>query len=69
VSSGKNKKKAKDGPVGVRWELYNLATDPTESTDLLAAEPERAQRMQQELTAWLTSVARSLNGEDYSSGP
>lgn len=67
--NGKGGKKAKGTAAGVRWELYNLANDPTESKDLLAAEPERAQRMQAELTAWLTSVARSLNGEDYSAGP
>ncbi len=50
---------------GVKWELYDLAADPKESKDLLAAEPERAWRMQKELTAWLESVVRSLNGEDY----
>jgi arylsulfatase A-like enzyme len=48
-----------------RWELYDLAADPKEAKDLLAAEPERAARMKKELTAWLESVVRSLNGEDY----
>ncbi|MCI0704567.1 MAG: sulfatase-like hydrolase/transferase [Planctomycetia bacterium] len=49
----------------VRWELYNLATDPKEARDLLATEPKRVEAMRKELTAWLESVVRSLNGEDY----
>ncbi len=53
------------GPV--KWELYNLATDPTESHDLLAEQGDRAKKMQQELEAWLRSVVRSLNGLDYAS--
>jgi arylsulfatase A-like enzyme len=48
----------------VRWELYNLASDPKEAHNLLATEPKRAERMQKDLTAWLESVVRSLNGED-----
>jgi arylsulfatase A-like enzyme len=51
--------------AGVRWELYDLSADPTESRDRLAAEPKRAGRMKADLTAWLGSVVRSLNGEDY----
>ena len=54
---------AKNGPV--KWELYNLATDRTESKDLFAAEPQRAAKMQGELTAWLKGVVASLNGKDY----
>lgn len=50
---------------GVKWELYNLAADRTESKDLLAAEPQRVAKMQSELTAWLKSVVASLNGQDY----
>lgn len=49
----------------VTWELYNLTTDPDESTVLLAEQPERVPQMQKELEEWLASVARSLNGEDY----
>jgi arylsulfatase A-like enzyme len=55
---------AKSGAV--RWELYNLADDPTESRDRLADEPRRTGKMKADLTAWLQSVVRSLNGEDYS---
>jgi arylsulfatase A-like enzyme len=50
----------------VTWELYNLASDPDESTVLLAEQPERVPEMQKSLEDWLESVARSLNGEDYS---
>jgi arylsulfatase A-like enzyme len=50
---------------GVKWELYDLASDPKESRNVLANEPQRAEKMKKELTAWLVSVARSLNGEDY----
>jgi len=49
----------------VKWELYNLATDVTESTDLASQEPERVQTMGAALEAWQKSVLRSLNGEDY----
>ena len=49
----------------VRWELYDLATDPKEGTNLFAKEPDRAATMQKDLSAWLVSVVRSLNGEDY----
>jgi arylsulfatase A-like enzyme len=52
----------------VRWELYNLATDPDESTLLLAEQPERVPEMQHDLENWLESVVRSLNGEDYPAG-
>ncbi len=52
---------------GVKWELYDLATDPKEARDRQATEPKRAEAMKKELTDWLESVAKSLNGEDYSS--
>ena len=50
---------------GVTWELYNLATDPAEKTDLAEAEAERVEQMRKELEAWLKSVVQSLNGDDY----
>jgi len=53
--------------AGVKWELYDLATDPKEARDLLATEAKRAEAMKKDLTAWLESVVRSLNGEDYPS--
>jgi arylsulfatase A-like enzyme len=52
---------------GVAWELYNLAADRTESQNLLAQEPNRADRMKTDLEDWLRSVVHSLNGGDYRS--
>lgn len=46
------------------WELYNLATDRTESQNRAAKEPERLKNMQRELEAWMSSVVGSLNGGD-----
>ena len=47
------------------WELYNLATDPAEETDLAQAEGAITREMRRQLDAWLQGVVRSLNGEDY----
>ena len=47
------------------WELYNLARDPAETSNQADAERRRRDQMQAELRAWLGSVTRSLNGEDY----
>jgi arylsulfatase A-like enzyme len=49
----------------ITFELYNLADDPKEARDRLADEPDRARAMKAELDAWLKSVVRSLNGQDY----
>ncbi len=49
----------------VRFELYNLADDRQEKNDLLASQPDRAEKMKAALEAWQRSVVRSLNGEDY----
>ncbi len=49
----------------LRLELYNLASDPQEAEDLAGDEPKRVEKMKAELEAWLLSVVRSLNGEDY----
>ena len=48
----------------VKWELYDLANDPTESSPQNVPHPERLAPMQEQLDNWLESVARSLNGED-----
>ncbi len=53
------------GNKKVNWELYNLANDPKETADLLDKEPSRVKQMRGELSAWLKSVTRSLNGADY----
>lgn len=49
----------------VKLELYNLADDPEERTDLAAQESKRVKSMKSQLEAWLASVVRSLNGKDY----
>jgi arylsulfatase len=35
-----------------RWELYNIATDRTETFDLAARQPQRVEQMSQAWTAW-----------------
>jgi len=51
-----------------RWELYDVAADPSEQTDLAAKHPEIVNRMKAELEAWQQSVLRSYRGEDYPGG-
>lgn len=47
------------------FELYNLKSDPEETTNLLLDHSARARHMDASLTAWQTSVMQSLNGKDY----
>ena len=52
---------------GNKYELYNLANDPMEASDL-SADPQqqgRVNSMKQELGSWMRSVVRSINGKDY----
>lgn len=49
----------------VKFELYNLADDPMEKTDLSTKEAARADAMKPQLEAWQKSVVHSLNGDDY----
>ena len=49
----------------VKVELYNLADDPMEESDLSATETERVATMKQELEAWQRSVLASWSGKDY----
>jgi arylsulfatase A-like enzyme len=48
-----------------KWELYNLETDPNETNDLAERESTRVEKLRKPLEAWLGSVVRSLNGDDY----
>ena len=52
---------------GKTYELYNLAEDPMETTDLSQnpAQKERLARMTAELDTWMRNVVRSINGKDY----
>ena len=46
-------------------ELYDLASDPSEKTDLSAKHPQIVRKMKAELEKWEQSVLRSDRGEDY----
>ena len=48
-----------------RFELYDLDTDPAESRDLAATQPEVFARLRTALVAWNISVAASVAGQDY----
>jgi len=50
---------------GGAFELYDLASDPAESKDLAAAQPERFARMRRDFLAWSDSVSASMEGRDY----
>lgn len=49
----------------VRWELYDLTSDPAEKRNRLEEEATRFAAMRARFEPWLVSVARSINGEDY----
>ena len=50
---------------GIRFELYSIAADSMETTNLADQHRKRVQFMRDELEQWQLSVIRSLNGEDY----
>lgn len=50
------------------WQLYDLKTDPTESTDISGKHPERLKKMIAEADALVVSVAASAEGKDYPEG-
>lgn len=53
----------------VRWELYDLESDPSESHNLDEVHTSRRNHMRTQLEAWLQSVVHSLNGGDYLQNP
>ena len=53
---------------GIRFELYDLKTDPFEKTDVAAKRPERVSELKPALRRWLESVVGSYNGDDYLDG-
>lgn len=50
------------------YELYDLSSDPNETTDLAADQPDTLTRMREAVEAWDASVERSWEGQDYPSG-
>lgn len=54
--------------TGATWALYNLKTDPSESTDISAKHPERLAKMIAEADELVASVAASAEGKDYPEG-
>ena len=57
---------AKVKRMGFTYELYNLADDRSETTDVAAQHTDRVEQMQSALDKWQSSVIDSLNGADYS---
>jgi arylsulfatase A-like enzyme len=49
----------------LKIELYNLAKDPQETTNLANQKPDRTKTMRADLEKWLASIVDSLNGKDY----
>lgn len=49
----------------VRFELYDLSSDPYEKQNVLKQYPDVAKKLEQLLKDWQTSVVNSLNGADY----
>jgi arylsulfatase A-like enzyme len=61
-----NWKLHRTGPAATpRYELYDLASDPNEATNVAAANADRVTQLSAQLRAWQASVTRSLNGKDY----
>ena len=50
---------------GKTFELYDLMTDPSETQDIAAREPELVTAMKKALFSWKASVAHSRKGGDY----
>lgn len=48
-----------------KQELFDLAEDPAEKTNLLEHQPDIAKKLQSELHDWQQSVLHSLTGSDY----
>lgn len=58
----------RNDPASDLHEVYNLARDPGETTDLAASSPDVAARLRAALDAWNLSVEASAAGTDYPAG-
>jgi arylsulfatase A-like enzyme len=54
-----------DGAAGTAKELFDVRSDPAEKTNIIAAHPAEARKLEQQLRAWQQSVLESLTGADY----
>ncbi len=54
--------------TGGAIELYNLSSDPGETTDLASQRPQLSENLQKLLSAWDQSVTMSAEGGDYAIG-
>ncbi len=57
-----------DDPRSDSYEIYDLAQDQGETTDISASNPDEAARLRQLLGGWNESVGASAAGEDYPPG-
>lgn len=48
-----------------KFSLYDLSTDPAETTDVSSKYPEKFERMKQSFMTWSVSVGNSESGKDY----
>jgi arylsulfatase A-like enzyme len=58
-------KELADATPALRYQLYDLLEDPSESKDIAAAHPEVYKTMTATLEAWLASCKQSSQGQDY----
>jgi arylsulfatase A-like enzyme len=63
--SGNGKKQRADTGAVEAVMLFHVQSDPRETTNLAASEPERVAKMSEALLDWKRSVKRSLTGADY----
>jgi arylsulfatase A-like enzyme len=54
-----------DGTAAGKTELFDLAADPAEKTDVSASHPAEAARLARALQAAQESILRSRTGADY----
>jgi len=54
-----------DGQGDGTSELFDLSKDPAEKNNLIASQPEIAEKMDNQLNGWQQSVLQSLTGADY----
>ena len=53
-----------DAPID-EWELYDIINDGPETTNIAHENPNRVQRLKNELKAWQNSTLASSQGRDY----